>query len=356
MKNRGFLVLLATVALTSCGGSVKDKKPLRTVRYEKVKTANGIRLRTFAGQARSGMESKISFRVNGVVKHMDVKIGDSVQKGQVIAQLDPTDFSLKVQQAEAALLQSKAQMRLAAASYSRIRELYETNSTSRNQLDASRAESESAAAAVEAMQKKLALTRSQLGYTTLAVPTNGTIAEVMVEENETISRGEPVVVLNSDSNLEVQVSLPETLVADVQKGDQVAVTFGALPGEYFTGFVSEVGVTSEAGTTFLVIVELPTSPKGLRSGMSAEVQFMFYEPDELNRIFVSPIAVKGRGEGNYVFIVKPEEEGVGIVEKRQVKIGSLTNAGLEIVEGVNDGDLIITAGWQRVKDGQRVKL
>lgn len=350
------LLLLAASVLASCGGSDQENKVLRNVRYEKVLAANGIRFRTFAGVARSGMESKISFRVNGVVKHLDVKIGDTVQKGQVIAQLDPTDFDLKVQQAEASLLQSKAQMRHAAASYSRIRELYETRSTSRNQLDASRAESESAAAAVEAMQKKLALTRSQLGYATLTVPTNGTIAKVLVEENETVSRGEPVVVLNSDSKLEVHVSLPEMLVADVNKGDEVKVTFGSLPGEYFTGYVSEVGVTSETGTTFLVIVQLATSPEGVRSGMSAEVQFMFYEPGHLNRIFVPPISVKGKGKENFVFIVKPEGNGVGIIEKREVKIGALTNSGLEIVDGVSDGDLIVTAGWQRIIDGQREKL
>ena len=356
MKIRELFIISLIAMCTSCGESGHDKEDLRSVRYKKVEMADGIRVRTYAGQVRSGMESKLSFRVHGVINHLDVKIGDVVTKGQVIARLDPRDFDLKVQEAEASLLQSKAQMRHAAASYTRYRELYETRSTSRNELDASRAESESAAAAVEAMQKKLALTRSQLSYTTLTVPANGTIADVLVEQNETVSRGEPVVVLNSDSDIEVHVSLPEILVTEVKKGNQVAIAFGSLPGQNFTGYVSEIGVSSETGTTFLVIVELPVSPKGVRSGMSAEVQFVFYDPNELNHIYVPPIAVKGSGNENYVYLVNPLEDGVGVVEIRMVKVGDLTNSGLKVIEGIKDGDLIVTAGWQSIVNGQRVKL
>lgn len=356
MKVFQWLLVVLTAAVSSCGSGENDVGSLRKVRYEKISASDGIRLRTFSGQARSGMESKLSFRVNGVIKKLDVKMGDTIAKGDVIAKLDPTDFSLKVEEAEASLLQSKAQMRNAAASYSRIRDLYETHSASKNQLDASRAESESAAAAVEAMQKKLALTRSQLGYTTLTAPVDGKIAEVLVEKNETVSRGEPVVVLNSSQNLEVHVSVPEILVTDIKKGDEVTVKFDALPGRFFIGNVTEVGITSEAGTTFQVTIELTGAPSEVRSGMSAEAQFMFYEPERLDRIYVPPIAVFGRGGENYVYLVSPVDSKIGVVEKRIVKVGSLSNAGLEILDGIKNGELLVTAGWQKLKEGQRVRL
>ncbi len=356
MKRALRIMIALCLVFSSCGGSGDGRDDLRRVRYEKIQASNGMRLRTFAGQAQSGMKSKLSFRVNGTINELNVKIGDLIRKGEVIAKLDPTDYSLKVQEAEASLLQSRAQMRNAAASYSRIRDLYESHSASRNQLDASRAESESAAAAVEAMQKKLALTRSQHGYTVLKAPVDGTIAEVLIEKNETISRGEPVVVLNSDQNLEVRVSVPEILVAEVKKGNQVTVTFDALPGRFFIGNVSEVGVTSEAGTTFSVIIELDGTPSDVRPGMSAQAQFMFYDPEKLDRIFVPPIAVIGRGGENYVYLVEPQEDEIGVVTKRKVRVGSLTNEGLEILGGVKSGDYIVTAGWTKVHEGQRVRM
>jgi len=356
MNRNSLLAILIGLICTSCGNEHAETSPLHYVRYEKVKLSDGMRTRAFAGLTQSGMESKLSFRVDGTINKLNVKIGDKVHKGQTIAILDPNDYSLQVQEAEAALMQSKAQERHAAASYARIRDLYETHSTSRNELDASRAQSESASAAVDAMQQKLALARSQLGYTTLVVPANGTIAEVLVEENENVSRGVPVVVLNSDSDLEVKVSVPEILISEVDKRDRVSVSFDAIPGEYFRGYVSEVGVTGEEGSTFLVTVELAQTPDALRSGMTAEVLFKFPDYRNMNKILIPTMAIMSRGGEHHLFVIKPETETVGVVEKRAVTVGGITNEGLEIIDGLSDGELIVTAGLRSMGEGQRVRL
>lgn len=344
------------ISLTSCRGADDSKSSLRTVRYQKVHTSSGVRLRAFSGLTRSGVESKLSFRVPGAINKLAVKVGDKVKKGDIIAKVDPTDFDLQFQETEASLLQSKAQDRHAAAKYARIRELYETRSTSRNELDAARAESESASAAVEAMQKKLALTRSQVSYTMLRAPEDGSIAEVNAEINENIKTGQPIVILNSGFTLDVKVSIPEILIAQIQRGDQVTASFGALPGKYFKGYVSEVGVSSQIGTTFPVTVELPKAPEGIRSGMAAEVVFEFLDPEQRFAIYVPSRAIEGQGKSRYVYILNPETDGTGIVEKREVAVGELTNSGLEITSGVADGEFLITAGIHFLTDGQRVRM
>lgn len=350
------ILILCMICLSSCNNSEDKHSRLRSVRYQKVYTSNGIRLRAFSGLAKSGIESKLSFKVPGTLNYIGVKVGDKIKKGTIIAKIDSIDYALQLQEAEASLLQSEAQDRHAAAKYARIRELYETRSTSRNELDAARAESESVSAAVEAMQKKLALTRSQLSYTALHAPEDGSIAEVNIEINENVKTGQPIVVLNSGSSLEVKVSIPEFLIAQIQKGDEATVSFGALAGKYFKGYVSEVGISSQLGTTFPVTVELPKAPEGIRSGMAAEVVFEFFDPNWKFSIYVPSRTVVGQGKKKFLYVLKPETDGIGIVEKREVTVGELTNSGLEITSGIVDGDLLITAGIHSLIDGQRVKI
>ena len=174
--------------------------------------------------------------------------------------------------------------------------------------------------------------------------------------NENIKTGQQIVILNSGFTLDIKVSIPEILIAQIQKGDQVTASFGALPGKYFKGNVSEEGVSSEIGTTFPVTVELPRAPEGIRSGMAAEVVFEFHDSEQRFAIYVPSGAIEGQGISQYVYILSPETDGTGIVEKREVAVGELTNSGLEITSGVSDGELLITAGIHSLTEGQRVRM
>lgn len=356
MKTLYVTMTLALIFFASCSEDRKFEPSLRMVKYQPVYASTGVRLRTFAGVTQSGIESKLSFRVPGPISRLSVKVGDGVKKGDIIAQIDSTDYILQVQEVEAALMQTKAQERHAAASYARIQELYETRSTSRNELDASRAEAESASAAVDAMQIKLSLVRFQLSYATLKAPQEGSIASVFAEINENVGIGQQIVILNSGTNLEVKVSIPEILISQISKGEDVTVSFDVLPGKYYSGIVSEVGIASNVGTTFSVTVELTDSPQGMRSGMAAEVLFYFYDRELGNSFYLPSMAVVGVGDDHYVYVLNPLDDQLGIVEKRKVTIGELTNAGLEIVSGISEGELLITAGLHSLNDGQKVKM
>ncbi len=351
------LFFLSLPVLTGCGGGGEESEPvIRPVRYEQVFTTGGERTRAFSGTARAGAETALSFKVAGTVRQVDVAVGDQVQAGQLIASLDASDYQIKAEQARASLAQAQAQERNAAANYERVQGLYENNTASRSDLDAARAAFESAQASVRAARSQLQLARQQVSYARLTAPTAGAVAQVNVEVNENVTAGRAVVVITSGDQPEVEVAVPEMFIARMREGDAVTVTFDALPGQRFAATVSEVGVTSTRATTFPVSVRLTENDEAVRPGMAAAVLFQLDTADQRERILVPAVSVGEDREGRFAFVVEPSEEGIGIARRRLVEVGDLTAEGLEVLTGLNDGEIVVTAGISRLTDGQPVRL
>jgi RND family efflux transporter MFP subunit len=352
------LILTLVTIVAGCGGDESAPAPvIRPVRYQQVYATGGSRVRTFSGAARAGVESQLSFRVAGKVQRVAVKVGDRVRAGQLIAELDPSDYELQVQETEAALEQAQAQARNTAANYERVRALYENRNASRNDLDAARAGDESARAAVESATKRRELAQSRLSYTKLTAPVSGAIAAVECEVNENVKVGQNIAMLTSGSRLEVDVGIPEILIGQVREGDEVEVTFDALPGQTFPARVSEVGVAStELVTTFPVTVVLDNESPDVRPGMAAQVALQFGSGDTRERFLVPPVAVGEDRRGRFVYTVEPADSSLGITHRKEVTVGELTADGLEVLDGLRDGDLLVTAGVSRIEDGQTVRL
>jgi len=353
------LVPVAALFLLSCSSEPADEGPVyRPVRAEQVFASGGSRTRMFSGVARAGVESKLSFKVDGTIQRKAVRVGQAVRQGQLIAELDPEDYRLRLEDAEASLTRSRAEERNASAGYERVRGLYESRNASRQDLDAARASYESAAAAVESGLRQLELAKRQLEYTRLTAPIAGSVASVDVEINENVRAGQTVALLTSESDLEVEVAVPGVLIADVREGGAVRVTFDALPGRDFAATVTEVGVAAtEMNTTFPVTVRLDNPDPSVRSGMAAEVFFDFVSESRTARYLVPSVAVGEDAEGRFVFVVEPgAETGLATVHRRPVKIGAITNEGIEVSHGLQDGDFVVTAGVTKIVDGQTVKF
>jgi RND family efflux transporter MFP subunit len=352
-------LVFCAVLLLSCGKKEEPKEIIRPVRYKQVFLRGGIRTRSFNGVAQAGMESKLSFKVPGTVNQVAVSVGDQVKTGQLLVKLDPIGFQLNVQKAEAALSDTRAQFRNAQSNYERVRALYENGSVSLSELDASRAASESAGASVQTAEKQLELARLQLSYARLSAPVNGAIAQVNVEVNENVRVGQPIIFLTSGSQIEVEISVPENLISMIEEGDSVAVKFDAVPGKEYPGTIIEVGVASTGmGTTYPVKVQLIQSNIDIRSGMAAVVLCQLESKDKRELILVPPVAVTEDREGRFVYVVIPiaEEEGFAIVHRMPVKVGEFTEDGIEILDGIADGDLIVIAGVSQITDGLKVKI
>jgi RND family efflux transporter MFP subunit len=357
LRRAGLLLAAALPVAAGCSAESPREELIRPVRFQEVYATGGERLRTFSGAAQAGVESRLSFKVAGTVRRIRVKVGDRVRSGLLLAELDPRDYELQVEDAEAALAQARARARNAEATLDRVRGLYESNNASQADYDAARAERDSASATVSSGEKKLELARSQLSYTRLVAPVEGAISEVTAEVNENVSQGQTVVVLSSGSLPEVRVAIPEVFIARIREGQRVQVEMDALAGRQFPAVVTEVGVASSGtATTFPVTVRLESRPEGIRPGMAARVAFRIESGGERERILLPPFAVAEDRSGRFVFVVEPTGSGRGVVHRREVRTGQLTGDGLEILDGLRDGDLVVTAGVSRIEDGLEVLL
>ncbi len=350
-------VVLATFLL-ACGEKVEQPPPaIRPVRYQRVFATGAERIRAFTGVAKAGIESKISFRISGTLQKLNARVGDPVREGQLIAEIDPRDYELQVEEAEAALAQARAEAVNAEADFRRVRGLFERDNTSQADYDAARAGQDSARAQVRSIEMKLESAVLQLSYTRLASPIDGAVAEVPVEINENVQRGQPIVVLNSGLRPEVEVAIPEVLIREIQQGNSVTVTIDAFPNQRFTGNVTEVGISASEGLrTYPVTILLNRPDERILPGMAAEVSFRFGSGEEQVRWILPPHAVGEDRQGRFVYVVTREGEGLGTVHRRPVVVGELVGEGIEVLQGLQDGERVVTVGVSRIEEGQKVRV
>jgi len=351
------LLILVGILFVSCGDKEVIEEIIRPVRTEQVFSTGGERVRTFSGVVQSGTESKLSFKVPGTVQRVNVDIGTKVRAGQLLIQLDPTDYDIQVKEAENAREMARSAEIQAESNYERIRALYENRSASKSALDAARAGFESAHEQDNILKKRRKLARNQLEYTSLKAPVTGTVSNVMVEENENVGAGQQVLVLTSGSDLEVKIAMPEVLIAQVREGDDVLIALDAIKGKEFKAKITEVGIASSTySTTYPVMVRFIETNPDIRPGMAAEIMFTFKSESNRECYIVPPVSVGEDRLGRYVFVVQGADSGFGNIQKKSVEIGELTTDGLEIMEGLTDGDYLVTAGVSQIQDGLKVKF
>ena len=354
--------LLTAVALLSCQEKLEQPPPVvRPVRYQQVFLTGGVRTRTLTGAAKAGIESKISFKVAGTLQSRMLEVGDTIRKGELIAEIDPRDYELQVEETEASLAHARAQAVNAEANFNRVRGLFERVNVSQADYDAARAGQDSARALVRSIEKKLELANLQVSYTRLESPIDGVVAEVPVEVNENVRSGQTIVVLNAGARPEVEVAIPEVLIREILRGMPASVSFDAIRNREFRGRVTEVGVAATEGLkTYPVTVLLDRPDARILPGMAAEVSLRFGSGEEPLRYVLPPHAVEEDRVGKFVYVVTTKGGGRGTVERRPVVVGELRGegdaVGLEVLEGLRDGEMVVTVGVSRIEDGQEVRL
>ncbi len=360
MRNRSYALLFAALLLAGCGQSDETfEERLRPVRYVIVSDASAFRDRSFSGTSKSSRESRLSFKVSGTITKLPVQIGQRLNAGDLIAEIDPAGYVLQAQQAQATLVEAQANERRAAANYERTKGLYANSNASLNDLDSARAQAESASAVVRAASKALEIARLNISYTKLTADEGCSIASLNAEVNENVAAGQQVAAVSCGDAYEVTLDLPESLIGSVDESTPVSIRFGAIPKQEFSGTISEIAVSSGGGSAaFPVVVKISGSHPSLRSGLAADVTFQFDSAASQDGGFVLPVtAVISDPGGTFVFVAEPDgTNGEAVVRRRDVMLGELTQSGIEVTEGLEVGDRVITAGISVIRDGQRVLL
>jgi len=358
MKNGLFTILVAVLTLGGCAKSDEAaEERLRPVRFVTVSDASDFRNRSFSGISKSSRESRLSFKVSGTINNLPVQIGQRLQAGDLIAQLDAASYVLQAQQAQATLVEAQANDRRATANYERTKGLYANSNASLDDLESARAQAESASAVVRAASKALEIARLNVSYTRLTADSDCSIASLNIEVNENVTSGQQVAAVSCGDAYEVTLDLPESLIGSIDEWTPVTIRFGAIPDAEFSGEISEIAVASGAGAAaFPVVIKIIGSHQLLRSGLAADVTFKFDSAASQGGGYVLPVnSVIYDPSGTFVFVAAPgETAGEAVVRRRDVTLGELTQSGIEIADGLAVGDRVITAGISVIRDGQRV--
>lgn len=361
MRSISTVTVATALALGAVGcdkTDVEQAEILRPVRFLTVTDNDLGRRRTFSGTSRSTQVSRLSFKVPGTIVELPIEVGDRLQAGGLLARLETSSFDLEVQQAQAGLVQAQANQRNAESNYDRIKGLYENNNASRNDLDSARANAESARAQTRSAQKSLELARLNLSYTRLTAERSCSIASVAVQLNENVTAGAEVARVNCGDGLEIELAMPDSLIAEIREDANVTIQFDAISKLKFAGTVTEIGVAASSGTpTFPVTVSIDGSERRLRSGLAADVTFEFASTRSGDAHLIPLAAVANSGAEPFVYIAQPNGSGnEAVIEKRTVEIGELTENGIEVLAGLSHGDRVVTAGVSIITAGQRVLL
>ncbi len=358
----GKLVLLMSISLVlfSCSKEEKkEEKLIRPVKYQQVGFLGGQKVRTFSGTAQTEKIINLSFRNSGIITTFDIKLGQKVRKGDLLAKLDNVASRLSYEQTVTQLNSAASQMNTAKLSLNRVRSLYEKGSSPLSDFEAAKNSFKTAQESYESAKRGVEIQQEQIQYGYIYAPEDGVIAAVTAEIDENVSPGQTVATLNAGSDMEISLGIPESVINGVSEDMSVMVSFSSLQNKEFQGIVTEVAPAVDANTsTYPVLVTVTNPSNKIKSGMAANVTFEFVDGKKntnSSTIVVPANAVGEDSKGKFVFLID-ESENTTKVKKQRIDIGNLTGDGFEITNGLSAGQKIATAGLQTLLDGQEVKL
>ena len=345
MLSTALLLLLA-----ACSKDEPKKEDVRPVRAIVVGSSDIDVNAEFAGEVRPRVESRLGFRVGGKIIARKVDVGTVVKRGQVLMQLDPEDLQLSQTQARAALRAVETQRDLARAELKRYEELRAQNFVSQAVLDARKSAFTSAQANVDAARAGYSAQSNQAEYSTLVSDIDGVVTSISGEVGQVVAAGTPVASVANTNEKEIVISLPEDQVDAMRKVQDVTVRMWANPNVAIRGKIREVSPVADPATrTYPVRVSIPGAGSDVRLGMTARVQFASKSPTAKMRVPLS--ALFHEKASTAVWVVEN-----GAVRLVPVQVGGTSGNDIVIASGLSPGQTVVTAGVNKLKNGQKVKL
>lgn len=351
------LTLVSVLAFSCRGGEADSSKILRPVKYTVVDYNTGQQDRTFSGTARTEKIINLSFRSNGILTVLNMKLGQVVKKGELLGELDNVTARLNYESSIASQNSAESQMNTAKLALDRIRVLYEKGSASLTDFESAKNSYKTAQQSFESAKRSVAIQQEQIRYGYLYAPEDGVITSISAEVDETMSAGQPVAVLNAGSEMQISLGFPESIINELRLNMPVEVRLPAQEGLVFQGTISELSPAIDNNSaTYPARIRVQDTNQVIKSGMAANVTLSTSGESESGNVLNVPAEAVGEdSEGRFVFLID-ESGDLPVVRRTPVTIGALDSRGFEVLNGLSKGQKIATAGLQTLLDGQEVTL
>ncbi len=343
------LVALLAACEQEAPPKVAEARPVRTITVAEHLTGEKV---TVAGTVESQVQADLGFRIGGRLSGRLVNVGDVVTAGQELARLDPADEENGLRAAEANLAAAEAQLVEAESNYVRQRQLYDRGFLARAGLERAEAARNTALSASDAARAQYGVAKRRLNDTVLVADAPGTVVAIGAEPGEVVNPGRMVVQIARDQGLDAVIDVPAGIIGDTPNLDAaITVALSQNPAVTARGRIREVAPRADAVTgTFRVRIGLIDPPPELRLGSAVTATTTL---DPVGSIEVPASALTAADGQPAVWVVDAASMSVAL---RQVTVDRFTPAAVVVLDGLEPGDVVVTAGVQALRPGQTVRL
>lgn len=339
-----FLIFITGIFLfISCRPEKKaTEEQTMTIRVAQVTTQPVNQKDEFPFISKPFRTSTLSFRVSGPIDRFDVFAGNFYKKGEEIARIDPRDFQIRRERAEAIYQQARTE-------FERIEVLYNKNNLSASAFEKAKAELTSARTAYETATNELKDTR-------LIAPFDGYVGEVFIEQYQDVKATQPILTFVDLKQLRIEAFVSQQVALRARALKQVSIQFNSLPGEQFTGKVIELSKsTTSNNLSYLLTASISNETDELPAGMSGKITFESLPSSispELMTVIPQKAVCHRPTTGSYVWVI---DMNTMQVKRRNIQTGNLLpNGNVEIHDGLKSGEQVAISGLRFLSDHKTV--
>jgi membrane fusion protein (multidrug efflux system) len=360
--NRARLIVVSfsfTLAV-SCGGREPDRKataagpaPVQVGRESTVTVGRG-EIQTgpaISGQLAAAKEATVRAKVGGSLVNLPVEEGEPVKRGQVVARIEARDLRDAAESARVNARSAENALRLAQSEWQRTETLVKGGALAERDLDNARNAVATAEAQLAAARARLSTTEQQLGDTTVESPLTGVVSAKSANAGDVVQPGAPLVTVIDPSSMRLEASVPSERIGDVRIGSEVTFQVRGYPGQTFTGKIVRISPAADPATRQVpIFVSIPNTSGRLIAGLFAEGRVN----SQAKHALVLPVgAIDMTGPSPAVTRVRN-----GKAERVTVELGlrDPETERVEILSGLNEGDMVLTGGSRGVTPGTPVQV
>ncbi len=336
----GAAVLAAVVGRASVFGRKSEPAGAEIVRAVRRDVGSVVKA-TGVIRPALGAEVRVGAQISGILRRLSVQIGESVAKGQLLAELEARELLARRDQAAASLLSAQANLAFSASDLARKRRLAAERAIPPSELELAERGHALAGASVAEASANLAFARAQLDEARILAPISGVVAAISTREGETVSAGPaptPILTLIDLQRLETWAYVDETDIGRIEVGQRARFTVDAYPERELEGRVAAIYPKPEIRdnvVNYVAVVRFPPPREAApRPEMSANVRLLL---ETRANVVTVPRRALHRERGTS-FVLCPQGTAIA---RRTVTTGSHDETGWEIVEGLREGDAVI---------------
>lgn len=334
--------------------SAAKAKETIVVRVTPVKEVLSAPSVTLPGTIRASQATAIRSRANGFVKKWYADIGQAVQEGDLLAEIDTPELDQELRQIAARLKQSETRLELSTASFERVRQLAAEKISSQQELDEAVAAERAASSEVAAAQANLQRLQELQRFKKVVAPFSGRVTARNIDVGDLVTAGAgsmELFRLVQTAPFRMYVDVPQSYMRSIEKGMEAQVLAREYPGQRFTGKVVRTsGAIDPVSRTLRVEIELPNETQELLPGMYAEVKLVSTTPAAKLRI--PSTAVLFSSAGPTVALIDSEN----LVRLRNVQLGPDFGIEIEVTAGLANKDILIANPTDALRNGMKVSV